>query len=60
MREALRGLNWQTPQGEKTLRADDHQAVQTMYVVRVTGGQFKIVGQVTGDDAIGADACTRF
>ncbi len=60
VRDALRGLKWQTPQGEKTLRAGDHQAVQTMYVVRVTGGQFKIVSQVTGEEAIGADACTRF
>ena len=49
-----------TPQGEKTLRAGDHQAVQTMYVVRVTDGKFKIVGQVNGEDAIGPDTCTRF
>ncbi len=60
VREALRDLTWSTPQGEKTLRAGDHQAIQTMYVVRVTGGAFKIVGQIKGEDAIGADACTRF
>jgi branched-chain amino acid transport system substrate-binding protein len=60
VREALRDLKWQTPQGEKTLRAGDHQAIQTMYVVRVTGGAFKIVAQVKGEDAIGPDACTRF
>ena len=42
VREALRGLKWMTPQGEKTIRAGDHQAVQTMYVVRITNGQFKI------------------
>jgi branched-chain amino acid transport system substrate-binding protein len=60
VREALRGLKWMTPQGEKTLRAGDHQAVQTMYVVKVTGGQFKIVGQIAGEDAIGNDECTRF
>jgi branched-chain amino acid transport system substrate-binding protein len=60
VRDALRGLKWQTPQGEKTIRAGDHQAAQTMYVVRVTGGQFKIVSQVPGEEAIGADACTRF
>jgi branched-chain amino acid transport system substrate-binding protein len=60
VREALRGLKWMTPQGEKTLRAGDHQAVQTMYVVKVTGGQFKIVGQIAGEDAIGKDECTRF
>lgn len=60
VRTALRGLKWQTPQGEKTLRAEDHQAVQTMYVVRVTNGEFKIVSQVAGEDAIGKDECTRF
>jgi branched-chain amino acid transport system substrate-binding protein len=60
VREALRGLTWTTPQGEKTLRAGDHQAVQTMYVVQVTAGQFKIVGQVEGESAIGKDECTRF
>jgi branched-chain amino acid transport system substrate-binding protein len=60
VREALRGLKWMTPQGEKTIRAGDHQAVQTMYVVRITNGQFKIGGEVKGDDAVGADTCTRF
>jgi len=60
VRDALRGLKWATPQGEKTIRAGDHQAIQTMYVVRVANGEFKIIGQVSGDDAIGADTCTRF
>ncbi|MCW5687194.1 MAG: ABC transporter substrate-binding protein, partial [Pseudolabrys sp.] len=60
VRKALEGLKWQTPQGEKTLRAGDHQAIQTMYVVRVTGGKFMTVGQVSGDEAIGPDACPRF
>jgi len=40
-RGAARGLKWMTPQGEKTIRAGDHQAVQTMYVVRITNGQFQ-------------------
>lgn len=60
VREAFKDLKWKTPQGEKTLRAGDHQAVQTMYVVRVSNGKFGIVGQVSGEDAIGPDACTRF
>jgi branched-chain amino acid transport system substrate-binding protein len=60
VREGLRGLKWMTPQGEKTIRSGDHQAVQTMYVVKVTGGQFKIVAKVAGEDAIGKDECTRF
>lgn len=60
VRAAFNDLKWQTPQGEKILRAGDHQAVQTMYVVRVTGGKFAIAGQVKGEDAIGADACSRF
>jgi branched-chain amino acid transport system substrate-binding protein len=60
VRAAFKDLKWMTPQGEKTLRGGDHQAVQTMYVVQVTGGKFKIVGQVKGEDAIGPDSCTRF
>lgn len=60
VRAAMRGLEWMTPQGKKTMRAGDHQAVQPMYVVRVNGGQFKIVGSVGGEEAIGADNCTRF
>ena len=49
-----------TPHGEQTIRAGDHQAIQTMYVVRITNGQFNIGGQVGGEDAVGPDACTRF
>ena len=60
VREALRGLQWQTPQGMKTIRAGDHQAMQPMYVVRVTKGKFDIVDQVPAEKAIGPDACTRF
>ncbi len=60
VREALRGLTWSTPQGEKTIRAGDHQAIQTMYVVKVTDGKFKIASEVKGEDAIGPDTCTRF
>jgi branched-chain amino acid transport system substrate-binding protein len=60
VRDAMRGLEWMTPQGKKTMRAGDHQAIQPMYVVRITGGQFKIVGDVSGDEAIGPDECKRF
>ncbi len=60
VRAAFKDLKWMTPQGEKSLRGGDHQAAQTMYVVQVTGGKFKIVGQVKGEDAIGPDTCTRF
>ena len=60
VRKAMEGLTWMTPQGEKTMRAGDHQAVQPIYVVQVTGGKFTIVGKVSGEEAIGEDACTRF
>jgi len=60
VRAAFADLTWATPQGDKTLRASDHQAVQTMYVVRVTDGKFKITGEVKGADAIGANTCKRF
>lgn len=60
LRAAMRGLEWQTPQGRKTMRAEDHQAVQDMYVVKVTGGQFRIVSRIPGAAAIGPDTCSRF
>lgn len=60
VREAMRGLQWSTPQGLKTMRAGDHQAMQEMYAMRVNNGKFEIVGRVKGDAAIGPDTCTRF
>ena len=60
MRTALRGLQWATPQGVKTLRAGDHQAMQDMYAVKVNGGKFEIVGKVAAAAAIGADTCSKF
>ena len=60
VRTALRGLQWNTPQGLKTLRAGDHQAMQDMYAVKVNGGKFEIVGKVAAAAAIGADTCSKF
>jgi branched-chain amino acid transport system substrate-binding protein len=60
VRAAMRGLKWMTPQGEKEMRAGDHQAVQDMYAVRVEGGKFRIVSKVAGPVAVGPDTCTRF
>jgi branched-chain amino acid transport system substrate-binding protein len=60
VRDALSGLSWETPQGLKTIRAGDHQAMQPMYIVKVRDGQFDVIGEVRADDAIGPDTCTRF
>ena len=60
VRAAMRGLRWMTPQGEKEMRAGDHQAIQDMYAVKVDGGKFRIVSKVPGAVAIGPDTCTRF
>ena len=60
LRDAMRGLQWATPQGLKTLRAGDHQAMQDMYAVRVNNGQFEIVNKVAAATAIGPDTCTKF
>lgn len=60
IRTAMRGLEWDTPQGKKQMRAGDHQAVQDMYAVKVMNGQFKIIGKVPGSVAVGPDTCTRF
>lgn len=60
VRAALEGLEWDTPQGKKTIRAGDHQAVQPMYVVQIKDGAFTIANRIDGEDAIGADLCDRF
>jgi len=60
VRTALEGLSWDTPQGEKTIRAEDHQAIQPVYVVQVHEGSFDIVDRIDGESAIGADECERF
>ena len=60
VRAALEGLTWDTPQGPKTIRAGDHQAIQPMYVVQIKNGAFTIANLIAGEDAIGADTCERF
>ncbi|MBC7573413.1 MAG: ABC transporter substrate-binding protein, partial [Herminiimonas sp.] len=60
LREAMRGIQWATPQGMKTMRAGDHQAMQEMYAARVNNGKFEIVGKVSAANAIGSDVCTKF
>ncbi|MDB5797059.1 MAG: ABC-type branched-chain amino acid transport system, periplasmic component [Paucimonas sp.] len=60
LRTAMRGLEWSTPQGKKQMRAGDHQAMQEMYALRMTGGQFKPISKVPAEQAIGPDNCTRF
>jgi branched-chain amino acid transport system substrate-binding protein len=56
----MRGLEWMTPQGKKIMRAGDHQAIQDMYVTRMTDGKFKILSKVPGEAAIGPDTCAKF
>lgn len=60
VRTAMEGLEWMTPQGKKTMRAGDHQAVQDMYVTSLKDGKFRILSKVEGEAAIGPDTCTRF
>jgi branched-chain amino acid transport system substrate-binding protein len=60
VRAAMRGLEWMTPQGKKTMRAGDHQAIQDMYATQMTNGKFKVMSKVPGAAAIGPDTCSRF
>jgi ABC-type branched-subunit amino acid transport system substrate-binding protein len=60
LRAVMRGLEWSTPQGKKTMRAGDHQAIQDMFVVKLTDGKFKIANRIAGEAAIGPDTCTKF
>lgn len=60
LRAAFSGLSWETPQGTKTIRPGDHQAMQPMYVVQVSGGRFGIINEISAEDAIGEDLCEKF
>lgn len=60
VRAAFKDLSWQTPQGTKTLRAGDHQAVQDMLVVALKKGKFEVAEKLAGAQAIGPDTCTKF
>lgn len=60
MREAMSGIEWMTPQGKKTMRAGDHQAMMNMYAVQVKDGAFQIQSTIPADKAIGEDRCSRF
>jgi branched-chain amino acid transport system substrate-binding protein len=60
LRATIEDMSWDTPQGVKTVRKGDHQAVVDMVIVKVINNEFKTVGQVPGKDAIGPDTCERF
>jgi len=60
LRKTLEGFTWQTPQGPKSVRAGDHQAVMTVYVLEVRNGRFTIKEKIDGQTAIGPDTCERF
>ena len=60
VRDALRGLSWSTPSGQRTIRPGDNQTMLPMYIVKIKNGQFDVTGSVAAEDAIGPDVCTRF
>lgn len=60
VRKAMEGLVWNTPQGDKTMRAADHQAIQDMYAVKIVNGDFTIVSKVPGEKALGPSTCKRW
>jgi branched-chain amino acid transport system substrate-binding protein len=60
LRAAMEDMSWETPQGTKKIRKGDHQAIVDMLVVKVVGSDFKSVGRVPGEEAIGPNNCNRF
>jgi len=60
LRKGMENLSWDTPQGRRTMRGADHQAVLDMYIIRVKGVQFDVIGKVNGDEVVGTDECERF
>jgi branched-chain amino acid transport system substrate-binding protein len=59
--EALEGLEMKEsddfPQGDKTLRKDDHQAFLREFIYEVKGGTYKIIETVAKDKTIFPPAC---
>ena len=60
LRAAMEDATWDTPQGKKKMRKGDHQAIVDMVVVQVKGNDFKTVGKVAGEEAVGPDNCDKF
>jgi branched-chain amino acid transport system substrate-binding protein len=60
LRAAMEDATWETPQGTKTMRKGDHQAIVDMVVVKVNGNDFQTVGKVVGAEAVGPDKCEKF
>jgi len=56
----MEDATWETPQGAKKMPKGDHQAVVDMVVVKVSGNDFRTVGKVPGEDAVGPDKCEKF
>jgi branched-chain amino acid transport system substrate-binding protein len=56
----MEDTSWETPQGTKRMRKGDHQAIVDMVVVKVQGSDFRTVGKVAGEEAVGPDTCARF
>jgi branched-chain amino acid transport system substrate-binding protein len=55
---ALEGLSFQGPKGEYTIRPEDHQALQPMYIIEVISetpeepfAWFGLVREVSGEDS---------
>lgn len=54
---ALEGLQWEGPKGSYTMRAEDHQALMPMYVVRLVDAHpeafkyYELVAEVSAEDA---------
>jgi branched-chain amino acid transport system substrate-binding protein len=60
VRAAMEDATWETPQGNKKIRKGDHQAVVDMVIVKVKGNDFRTVGKVPGEEAVGPDNCQKF
>jgi branched-chain amino acid transport system substrate-binding protein len=59
---ALEGLKLKAgpdfPQGDKTIRKEDHQAFPQEFIFEVSGGTYHLKETVPGDKTISPPACT--
>jgi len=59
-RKALRGLEWETPMGRRTMRGEDQQALMDLYITRLEGKNFRLIDKVPQSAVTWPNECNRF
>ena len=58
--KALEGSTFNGPQGPKKMRAEDHQAIMNMYILKCKGGKQVMIDQWKGEEVIHPNMCKKW